>query len=388
MSTNNPSPDNTLSACDAAAGMNEEQLAEAQRYGRLELACTLADKALDLVFLSVMALAAWPLDRWLQTFDLLQSTWTLRLVVLSLIVTGLHVLVSLPLSFYAGYLLEHQFGLSTLTVGRWAKRYLGRLGLSVALGLVMIVGLYWLIWTTGPWWWLLAAAGVLLVTLVLGRILPIVILPLFYKIEPLEAPELTERIRRLAEGTGLSVEGVYRMALSTETLKANAMLAGLGRSRRVLLGDTLIEGFSNDEIEVVLAHEIGHHVFRHVRKMIVLGIIYTLAGFWIIDRLLALGAAGGQPDYWNLSVATLPLLSLVLLVFGMVLEPLQNLISRHHERQSDRYALDKTGLRGAFVSAFQKLARMNKDDPCPPRLEVILFHSHPPIGERLAMAQG
>ena len=122
---------------------------------------------------------------------------------------------------------------------------------------------------------------------VLSRIAPVVILPLFYKIEKLDAPELADRISRLAAGTGLSIEGVYRMDLSAETVKANAMLAGLGRTRRVLLGDTLVQGFSPDEIEVVFAHEIGHHVLHHIRKTIALGVVFSAAGFWICDRLLA-----------------------------------------------------------------------------------------------------
>ena len=137
----------------------------------------------------------------------------------------------------------------------------------------MMLGLYWLIWTAGGWWWLAAAGLFFLVSVALGQLLPVLILPLFYKIERLDQPELAARIARLAEGTGLSIEGVYRMALSDETVKANAMLAGLGRTRRVLLGDTLLDAFSPDEIEVILAHEIGHHVFGHIRKMIVGGAV-------------------------------------------------------------------------------------------------------------------
>ena len=144
----------------------------------------------------------------------------------------------------------------------------------------------WLIWTTHGWWWLAAAAAFFAVSIVFGQLLPVLILPLFYKIEKLDAPELAERIGRLAAGTGLSIEGVYRMALSDETVKANAMLAGLGRTRRVLLGDTLLEGFTPDEIEVIFAHEIGHHVFRHIRKMILAGLVQSAVGFWICDRLL------------------------------------------------------------------------------------------------------
>jgi len=372
------------------AGMTAEQLAEARQYGRLELRCTLADKALDVAFLTVAALLlARPLDAWLQTCPLLEACRSLRLVALFLAVTGLHVLVSLPLSYYSGHVLEHRFALSTQTFGRWLWRYGKRVGLSALLGAVLTLGLYWIIWLCGAWWWVAAAAAFFLVSVVLGQLAPVLILPLFYKVEKLDAPELAGRMARLAEGTGLSIEGVYRLDLSAETVKANAALAGLGRTRRVLLGDTLLTGFSPEEIEVIFAHEIGHHVFRHIRKMIAAGVFLSAAGFWLCDRLLTLWAARIEPqfDYAMMPVYTLPLLMLILAVFGMAVEPLQNTIGRRYERQCDRYALRRTGQKAAYVSAFQKLARLNKDDPDPHWLEVVLFHSHPPIAERLAMAE-
>jgi STE24 endopeptidase len=260
--------------------MTGGELAEAKRYGRIELGCSLADKAIDVVYLAVAAfLLASPLDRWLQTSSFLAGNWTLRLAVLFLIVMGIHVVVSFPLSLYSGHLLERQFQLSTQTFGRWLWRYLKRNLLAVALFLILVLGLYWLIWTTGGWWWLTAAAAFFVVTILLGRLAPVLILPLFHRVEKLDVPELTDRMARLAAGTGLSIEGVYRMDLSEETVKANAMLAGLGSTRRVLLGDTLLNGFSPDEIEVIFAHEIGHHVFRHIRKMILAGLLYSAAGF-------------------------------------------------------------------------------------------------------------
>jgi STE24 endopeptidase len=179
------------------------------------------------------------------------------------------------------------------------------------------------------------------------------------------------------------------LGLGAETAKANAMLAGLGRTRRVLLADTLLDQFSPDEIEVILAHEIGHHVFRHIRKMIAAGLVYSVVGFWACDRILLGWAQShfGPITAHELEPATLPLLMLVLTVFALLLEPLQNAISRRYERQCDRYALTKTGLREAYASAFRKLARINKDDPDPHPLEVFLFHSHPPIRERLLLAE-
>jgi STE24 endopeptidase len=176
------------------------------------------------------------------------------------------------------------------------------------------------------------------------------------------------------------------MALSEETVKANAMLAGLGRTRRVLLGDTLLSRFSPDEIEVIFAHEIGHHVFRHLRKMLLAGLVSSAAGFFICDRLLTAWAGGAGFDYSQTPVYALPLVMLILAVFVTVMEPVQNAITRRYERQCDRYALDRTGAQSSYVSAFRKLSRVNKADPDPHWLDVLLFHSHPPIAQRLALA--
>jgi STE24 endopeptidase len=369
--------------------MTPDELAEAKRYGRLELICSLADKAIDVVYLAVAAfLLARPVDSWLNVFSLPHRSDSIRLMLLFLILTAGHIAVSFPLSFYSGHVLEHRFSLSTQTFAAWLWRYAKRNLLGIALGMALMLGLFWLIWTTGPIWWLVAAGAFFLVSVLLGQLAPVLILPLFYKIEKLDAPELTGRIASLAAGTGLSIEGVYRLDLSQETVKANAMLTGLGRTRRVLLGDTLLKGFSPEEIEVIFAHEIGHHVFHHIRKMIAAGIFYSAAGFFICDRILAVWAAGEHTplDYSQLRVYTLPLIMFILTLFAMLLEPVQNIISRHYERQSDRYAIERTGNKEAYVSAFRKLAKLNKDDPNPHPLEVFLFHSHPPIAERLALA--
>ncbi len=374
-------------SAELSAEMTPEQLAEAKQYGRLELVCGLADKAIDVGFLTVVVLFfAVPLDTWLADFA---RSDTARLASIFLITTAAHTCLSFPLSLYSGYTLEHRFGLSRQTLGRWLWRYAKRNVLALLFGLALLVGLYWVIWTVGTWWWLAAAGAFFVVSVVFGQLAPVVILPLLYKIERLDNAELAARMARLAEGTGLSIEGVYRMGLSAETAKANAMLAGLGRTRRVLMGDTLLDQFTADEIEVIFAHEIGHHVFRHIHKMIAVGVLYGMAGFWICDRVLLWWAQlhYGSLDIHQLPPGTLPLLMLVLTVFSLLLEPAQNVISRRYERQCDRYALERTGLREAYISAFRKLARLNKDDPDPHPVEVFLLHSHPPISERLAMAR-
>jgi STE24 endopeptidase len=363
-----------------------EERAEARRYGRISLACTLADMAIDVAYLGLMAFVfARPFDAWLAGFEPLAGERSYpRLLALFGVLIGLHALVSLPLSFYDGFVVEHQFKLSNQSIRRWLRNWLLGISLAGLLGVALNTGLFWIIWHTGDSWWLIAAAAFFVVSVVLGQLAPILIVPLFHKVERIDNADLAERMERLAAGTGLTIEGVYRMGLSADTKKANAMLAGVGRTRRVLMGDTLLDEFSPDEIEVIFAHEIGHHVHRHIPKMIVAGAVLSLAGFWILNRVLLWWA--GIPQASAAPTSALPLVQFTLTLFMLLLSPLQNAISRRYERQCDRYALDRTGNSSAYRSAFTKLAHLNKADMEPNPVEVFLLHSHPPIAERLAMA--
>jgi STE24 endopeptidase len=378
----------TLSATDSPVSSPAEPVnvphEEAKRYHRQKLTAGLASLALSLVALGCVALFGGSyLDRVLHSIAG-DSPW-LRLAAVGFLTAAGLELLTLPFDFWSGYVLEHRYKLSTQTFRGWVwKRVKGYL-VGGPIGLLLLFGLYALLWWSGPWWWLWATAGWLAVTLLLGRILPVLILPLFYKVTRLDDTTLLDRLRRLAEGTGLDVEGVYRLDLSAETRKANAALAGLGRTRRVLLGDTLLKEFTPEEIDVVFAHEVGHHVYRHLLKMIAFNVVLAAAGFWLCDVVLRHGAVAlGYPEFNDPSA--LPLLLLVLMLFGLVLSPAENALSRFFERQCDRYALKRTGLPGAYRSAFEKLARMNKADPDPHPVVVWLFEDHPPIRQRLALA--
>jgi STE24 endopeptidase len=357
---------------------------EVKQYERLKLTATIVNALVSLAAVAVAALLFGP-----QIDGLIRRVTgehdSLRLIGIGFVYASALELLTLPVSFWSGYIVEHRYGLSNQTLWRWVWRRVKGYLIGGPIGLVLLLGLYALLWYGGDWWWVWATAGWLLLTLVMGQLLPILILPLFYKVTPLDDAPLLERLRRLTEGTGLRIEGVYRLGMSADTKKANAALAGLGRTRRVLLGDTLLGEFTPEEIEVVFAHEVGHHVYRHLPKMIVAGVVLAAVGFWLVDRVLHLAAPELGYAKFN-DPAALPLVLLVLTILGLVLAPAQNAVSRFFERQCDRYALNKTGLVQAYRSAFLKLARLNKADPDPHPLIVWLFDDHPPIRERLAMA--
>jgi STE24 endopeptidase len=356
---------------------------EVKRYQRQKLTAHVAAVALGIAYTAFLAFWAGPhIDAWLRSW-LGDSPW-LRLVGIMVTFGGGLELLTLPLDFWSGYTLEHRFHLSNQTLFGWVKKHLLGGLVGVMVGTPVLLGFYALLWFADPWW-LWATAGWLLLTLVLGRLAPLLILPLFYKVTRLEDLALQQRLEHLTRGTGLTLEGVYRLHLSAETRKANAALTGLGRTRRVLLGDTLLDQFTPEEIEVVFAHEVGHHVYRHLPKMVALSVILSTMGFWLVDLVLRALAQPLGYEAFN-DPAALPLVLLVLTMFGLTLAPAQNALSRFFERQCDRYALQRTGLKDAYRSAFAKLARVNKSDTDPHPVVVWLFHDHPAISERIAMA--
>jgi STE24 endopeptidase len=375
----------TIAPSAAPASDLEPASPEVKRYQAQKRNVAIASLVIGLVLMAAAAFVFGPsVDRLVRAV-VGTNDW-LRLIAIGFFYAAAMELLTLPLDFWSGYVLEHRYQLSNQSFPAWVwKRIKGYL-IGGPLGLIMLVGLYALLWFAGDWWWLAATAGFLGLTLILGRILPVVILPLFYKVTRLDDAALADRLRRLADGTGLSVEGIYRLHLSDETRKANAALAGLGRSRRVLLGDTLLDSFTPEEIEVVFAHEVGHHVHRHLIKMVVVSIFLTAGGLWLVDVILRATARPLGYDAFN-DPAALPLVMLVLALFGLLLSPALNALSRFFEVQCDRYALERTGLREAYRSAFAKLARLNKSDPDPHPLVVWLFYDHPPIRQRLALAQ-
>jgi STE24 endopeptidase len=293
-----------------------------------------------------------------------------------------YTVLSLPLGYYSGYVLPHRYGLSVQRLGEWALDNVKELVLSAIFGLAGLELLYWLLRTFPQWWWLLMAGLVWLFAVVMAQLGPVLFMPIFYKFRPLDDPELVERLTALAERAGARVRGVYVMDMSKRTTAANAMLAGLGRTRRIILGDTLLKDYTHDEIETVLAHELAHHVHNDLLKGLAAEAVLMPLGMWVASVVLAWGVAafgfGGIAE-----VAALPLFGVAMLLFGLLTMPAGNFMSRQMERAADRYAIRTTGKTEAFRSVMVKLAAQNLSEAEPPAWVRFLFYSHPPVSERI-----
>lgn len=294
--------------------------------------------------------------------------------------------LGLPLDYLKGYWLEHRYSLSNLTFGAWVKDQLK--GLAVGGGLAAL-GVEFIYWTMRRWagdWWIISAATFVAFFILLANLAPVLLFPIFFKFKPIEDSNLTERLLELSRRAGTRVRGVFEWKLSEKTKKANAALVGLGNTRRIILSDTLLEKFEADEVEAVLAHELGHHVHHHVFRGIVVQTVTTFLGFYLAKACLAhWGPALGFRGIADF--ANLPLLILVGTGLSVLLLPGVNAYSRWLERQADAYALGAIRDRSAFISSMEKLAQINLSERQPPAWIEFIFHSHPSIEKRIAYAQ-
>jgi STE24 endopeptidase len=311
---------------------------------------------------------------------------TATVVALTVILTLLVALVELPFAFHRGFRLEHRFALSTESLWQWVVDQLKALALALVFGAAGAAFVYWTIRRLPGWWWLAAAAGFAAAMVALIHLAPVLLLPMFRSFKPLERPALVDRLLALAARAGTRIGGVYEWALSAHTKKANAALAGIGNTRRILLSDTLLADYSDDEIEVVLAHELSHHVHHDLWRGVAVQTALLFATGYVVS--VALRSLAGPLELRGLDdPAGLPLLMLAAGICSFVARPLVNALSRGHERRADRYALESTGHPAAFISAMRRLGQQNLAEENPSRVVQWLFYSHPPIRERIETAR-
>lgn len=312
----------------------------------------------------------------------------LTILVFGLLLAFLYHAVRFPLSFFGDFQREHAFGLSTQTIGSWAWDHVKEVLLGAGIMLPLLLLLYTLIRRSPDRWYLPAWLAAVAVMALMVELSPVLIDPLFHTFRPVDDPRLVERVRALTDRAGMRVGPILEMNASRQTKKTNAYFTGLGRTRRVVLYDTLIATSTPEEVELVLAHELGHWRRHHIWKGLALGAASMLAAFWVIARLLRAAADSGRFGFIHpADVVSLPLLLFSFLMLNTLTTPIQAAISRALEREADLESLRLTNNPGAFIASEVTLARTNLADIEPPRAIVWLFYTHPPVLERIAMAE-
>ncbi len=358
---------------------------EARRYNRVRRWLGIADFIVGLAFLVILLVT-----RWSDSLRDLAYRWGFQGYAFSLFIY-LFLLLAISKALgvgldYYGFRLEQRYSLSNQKFGAWAWDEIKGFLVGLVMASIIVELLYFTIRQWPQHWWVLAWALFMGLFILLAQLAPVVLFPIFYKFEPLENEELRRRLVVLGERAGTRVRGVYRWKLSEKSKKANAALTGLGNTRRIILADTLLDNYTPEEIEAVLAHELGHHVHKHILKSIFVQAAITLLGFWAANWVLHY--AVDQRMFEQLSdFANLPLLALVSVVLSFLLMPALNAYSRFNERQADRYAFESTESVEPFISSMNKLAEQNLAERTPSKWVEWFFHSHPSISRRLAAAE-
>ncbi len=288
-----------------------------------------------------------------------------------------------PINFYTDYLLEHKYKLSNQTIAQWLFEGLKEVLVSIGIGIPILLLFYYSLFKFGHNWWLPFAIALFVISILLAKVLPILILPIFYKISPLQNEDLSIRIKNLASNAGVKIENVFKFDMSKNTKKANAAFTGLGKSKRILLGDTLLSEYSHDEIETVIAHELGHYKHKHILKNILIG---TLSSFLTLFLVSVLYSVSLSWFHFNeiTDISALPLLVLWMILIGLIQAPITNIISRRFEYQADKFAISSTRKTESFISTLEKLTEQNLGDKNPHPFVEWFFYSHPSINKRIS----
>lgn len=365
--------------------MNEDKSVRYHRLQRRAAVLSLAVSAGGLLVLVTTGAAAALRDACVSVSGAGPSSNATVAMFVFAVVVG-HEAVTFPLAFYRSFVLERRYARLAGPFRAWAGDHARAFLLTLVTAIGAAVWAYALLRLSIEWWWVIAAAVYVAVMLLVTWLFPLVLLPVFYKLSPLDRPSLTERLTSLSAKAGIPVVGAYEWGLGRKTRMANAAVVGLATTRRILVSDTMLAEYSDDEIEVILAHEIAHCVHRDLPRELVVNGLVAVAAF------AAAGAALGA--LWRplgllspADVAGLPLLVLAAAAVAVAASPLLNALSRVSERRADGFALRATGQSAAFVSAMRRLAAQNLTEERPSRLTLWLFHSHPSVDERIEMAR-
>ena len=362
-----------------------EREKKAKRYEKIKLSLSIGETALTFILLLVFVAFGYSAALGQFVSQYWENAYARFFAYIFLLSAGLS-LITFPIDYISGYWLEHRYDLSNQTFASWLWEKTKGLLVGAVIFIPVMFIFYYLLRNFPQSWWLWLAIFMFIFSVVLGKIAPLIIFPLFYKFTPLENEALLQRMRKLAEKGGFSLDGVYRFDLSKTTKKANAAFTGMGKTKRIIIGDTLLDNFSTDEIEAVFAHEVGHYVHKHIYMGIAVSTVTSFLSFYLANlfyvKLLPLFSFNDIAD-----PAALPLLFLILSLITLIITPFSNALSRRHERQADLYALQNIDNPESFKTSMIKLSELNLSDSEPHPLVEFLFHSHPSIKKRVAFAE-
>ncbi len=359
---------------------------EARRYNRIRRWLGIADFLIGLALLILLLATGWNGTLRDLAYRISSQTYSIAVFLYVLMLMLLSKVLGVGLDYY-GFRLEHRFNLSTQKFRSWVWDEFKGFLVGLALAAIVVELLYFIIRQSPQYWWLVAWVVFLGLFVLLAQLAPVVLFPIFYKFEPLNNDELKARLVTLSERAGTRVRGVYKWNLSEKSKKANAALTGLGRTRRIILADTRLDNYSSDEIEAVLAHELGHHVHKHILKSIAVQAGVTLVGFWAANWVLHYAVERTHMFETLSDFANLPVLVLVSTVLSFLLLPALNAYSRYNERQADRYAFESISHITPFISSMNKLVDQNLSERTPSKIVEWYFHSHPAMSKRVAAAE-
>lgn len=353
---------------------------KSKKYNRIKIIVKITNLILNFALLIILVFTS--LSRIIeQQIYLYTSSDYVAFIFFLIIIGTISSLISFPLDFYSTYIIEHRFNLSNQKLADWAIQNLKELVVSSIIIFPIAIVFYYLIKNYDSWWLILTLI-MFVFSILLARIAPTFIFPIFYKFKELENEDLKTKLIQLCEKYGISFRGIYSFNMSKTTKKANAGFTGISKSKRIILSDTLIENFTDNEILTVFAHELGHYKKRHIAKNILIGFISTFLTFYLTANLyemLLIKFNFSSPS----QISALPLLFLILSVLSIVFMPVTNFISRKFEYEADEFAVKTTNDKESFVSALNKLSKINLADENPNPLIEFIFYSHPSIKKRI-----
>lgn len=365
--------------------MEDEIILKAKRYSNIKYRLAIAD-TLYLLFLLILFQALGLSSALANSITKVIRYYYLSLAIYLLVIFAAYYILDFPFNLYRSFILEHKFNLCNQKIKDWLVEQFKEIVLSFTIFIILVEVFYYILNNLARNWWIVVSLFWIFFSVILAKLTPVLIIPLFFKYKPLSDNTLKEKILNLADKMKVKVLDVFEIDFSKKTLKANAAFVGIGKQKRVILADTLKDKYTYDEIEAILAHEFAHYRLKHLLKLLLVNSIGIILCFYIIFKTNRYIINLFGIDSLE-TIAAFPIILIYITVFGILATPLENYLSRRFETNADRMALKFTGLKSGFVSMMDKLANQNLADRNPSKLIKIFFFDHPPIDERIAMAK-